>query len=195
MVCEKAVEVFSLISPIGEMIMKICPQGLHSLSQCDQICDTNFHPQGGQDVVLIGKESGNDNVQKHVEDCIGWLNAYFTDVRRVTYMHMPDICVARDMGSFQERVWFALAKNIGPGQTVSYGELAKMVNSPGASQAVGNAMAANPLQILVPCHRVIRSDGSLGQYARGKKNSVKNWLLEHEGLNIVKNKVATLKSI
>jgi hypothetical protein len=47
MVCEKAVEVFSLISPIGEMIMKICPQGLHSLSQCDYICDTNFHPQKG----------------------------------------------------------------------------------------------------------------------------------------------------
>jgi len=49
-------------------------------------------------VVLIGKKSGNDKVQKHVDDCIGWLNAYFTDVGHVTYMHMPDICVARDMG-------------------------------------------------------------------------------------------------
>jgi methylated-DNA-[protein]-cysteine S-methyltransferase len=65
----------------------------------------------------------------------------------------------------------------------------------GASQAVGNAMAANPLQILVPCHRVIRSDGSLGQYARGKKNRVKNWLLEHEGLKIVNSKVAAVKNI
>jgi methylated-DNA-[protein]-cysteine S-methyltransferase len=61
----------------------------------------------------------------------------------------------------------------------------------GAAQAVGNAMATNPLQILVPCHRVIHSDGSLGQYARGKKNSVKNWLLEHEGLRVFNNKVAT----
>jgi len=49
-------------------------------------------------VVLIGKKSGNDKVQKHVEDCIGWLNAYFTNVGRVTYVHMPDICVAREMG-------------------------------------------------------------------------------------------------
>jgi len=65
----------------------------------------------------------------------------------------------------------------------------------GASQAVGNAMAANPLQILVPCHRVIRSDGSMGQYARGKKNSVKTWLLEHEGLKVVNSKVAAVKSI
>jgi methylated-DNA-[protein]-cysteine S-methyltransferase len=63
---------------------------------------------------------------------------------------------------------------------------------PGASQAVGNAMAANPLQILVPCHRVIRSDGSMGQYSRGKKNSVKNWLLEHEGLKVVNRKVVAL---
>ncbi|GFG36312.1 hypothetical protein Cfor_00840 [Coptotermes formosanus] len=191
MVCEKAVEVFTVISPIGEMIMKICPQGLHSLSQSDYICDTNFHPQERQDVVLIGKESGNDKVQKHVEDCIDWLNVYFTNVRHVGCMYMPEICVAREMGSFKERVWIALAKNIGPGQIVSYGELAKMVNSPGAAQAVGNAMATNPLQILVPCHRVIHSDGSLGQYARGKKNSVKNWLLEHEGLRVFNNKVAT----
>jgi len=49
-------------------------------------------------VVLIGKKSGNDKVQKHVEDCIGWLNAYFSDVGHVTYVHMPDICVAREMG-------------------------------------------------------------------------------------------------
>jgi methylated-DNA-[protein]-cysteine S-methyltransferase len=55
-------------------------------------------------------------------------------------------------------------------------------------------MAANPLQILVPCHRVIRSDGSVGQYSKGKKNNVKNWLLEHEGLKVVNKKVVALKS-
>jgi hypothetical protein len=49
-------------------------------------------------VVLTGKKSGNDKVQKHVEDCIGWLNAYFTDVGHATYLHMPDICVVREMG-------------------------------------------------------------------------------------------------
>ena len=54
---------------------------------------------------------------------------------------------------------------------------------------MGTAMATNPVQIIVPCHRVIRSDGSLGQYSRGKRNNVKLWLLEHEGLKIVNNKV------
>lgn len=49
-------------------------------------------------MVLTGNKSGNDEVQKHVEDCIGWLNAYFTDVRHVPSMHMPDFCVAREMG-------------------------------------------------------------------------------------------------
>ncbi|XP_021926750.1 methylated-DNA--protein-cysteine methyltransferase [Zootermopsis nevadensis] len=193
MVCLKSVEVFRFMSPIGEMFMKICSQGLHSLSQCDYICDINFNPQTGQGVFLTEKKSENNEVQKHVEACINWLNVYFSDVGSITCVHMPDICVATEMGSFQERVWVALAKNIGPGQIVSYGELAKMVNSPGASQAVGSAMAANPLQILVPCHRVIRSDGSVGQYSRGRKNSVKNWLLEHEGLKIVNKKVIALK--
>jgi O6-methylguanine-DNA--protein-cysteine methyltransferase len=56
-------------------------------------------------------------------------------------------------------------------------------------------MATNTLQILVPCHRVICSDGSVGQYARGKKNGVKYCLLEYEGWNIVNKKVVGLKSI
>jgi hypothetical protein len=47
MVCEKAVEGFRLMSPVGELIMQICPNGLHGLSQHDYICDTNFRPQEG----------------------------------------------------------------------------------------------------------------------------------------------------
>lgn len=51
-----------------------------------------------QDVILIGEKSENDKVQKHVEDCIRWLNAYFSDIKNVTSVHMPDICVATEMG-------------------------------------------------------------------------------------------------
>lgn len=47
MVCKKAVEGFSLISPVGELILQICPNGLHGVSQHDYICDTNFRPQEG----------------------------------------------------------------------------------------------------------------------------------------------------
>jgi methylated-DNA-[protein]-cysteine S-methyltransferase len=65
------------------------------------------------------------------------------------------------------------------GQTVSYGDLAARVGNPKASRAVGTAMATNPLPIVVPCHRVLRSGGKLGGYGGGL--DVKRWLLAHEG--------------
>ena len=64
------------------------------------------------------------------------------------------------------------------GTTVSYGELALMAGSPGAARAVGTAMSSNPIPLVVPCHRVVRSDGSVGEY--GGRPDVKAWLIEHE---------------
>ena len=87
--------------------------------------------------------------------------------------------------AFREQVWATLADRVQFGETVSYGELAKLCNrSPGASQAVGQAMRNNPVGIIVPCHRVILSSGSLGNYSGGAKNTIKQWLLQHEGLNV-----------
>lgn len=68
--------------------------------------------------------------------------------------------------AFQERVWQALRK-IPRGQTRSYGELAKSVRAPGAARAVGTACANNTIALLVPCHRAVRSDGSLSAYRWG----------------------------
>lgn len=68
------------------------------------------------------------------------------------------------------------------GETVSYLRLAELVGSPKASRAVGSAMATNPLPIVVPCHRVLRTGGSLGGYAGGLE--AKRWLLAHEGVTI-----------
>lgn len=65
------------------------------------------------------------------------------------------------------------------GQTVSYGELAERVGSPGAARAVGSAMRRNPLAIVVPCHRVLPQNGALGNYTGGVDKKV--WLLTHEG--------------
>jgi methylated-DNA-[protein]-cysteine S-methyltransferase len=65
------------------------------------------------------------------------------------------------------------------GEVVSYGELAVLAGRPGAARAVGTTMAANPLPILIPCHRVIRSGGELGNY--GNDPRAKVWLLVHEG--------------
>jgi methylated-DNA-[protein]-cysteine S-methyltransferase len=79
---------------------------------------------------------------------------------------------------FQLRVWQEL-RRIPWGQTISYGELARRVGKPKASRAVGQANAVNPIPLIVPCHRVIAADGSLGGYSSGLDR--KRWLLRHEG--------------
>ena len=68
--------------------------------------------------------------------------------------------------SFQQRVWLAL-REIPPGSTVSYRELADRIGRPKAVRAVATACAANPVAVLVPCHRVVRSDGNLAGYRWG----------------------------
>ena len=79
---------------------------------------------------------------------------------------------------FQRRVWAALTK-IPYGTTISYGELARQLRNTAAVRAVGAANGRNPIPIIVPCHRVIGSDGSLTGFGGGLDR--KRWLLEHEG--------------
>jgi methylated-DNA-[protein]-cysteine S-methyltransferase len=79
---------------------------------------------------------------------------------------------------FQRRVWTAL-RAIPAGETVSYREIATGLGAPRAARAVGTANGANPIALIIPCHRVIRADGDLGGYAYGLRR--KRWLLAHEG--------------
>ncbi len=79
---------------------------------------------------------------------------------------------------FQLRVWEACAR-IPYGATVTYGELAAMAGRPGAARAVGGAMNRNPVPFVIPCHRVVASDGTLGGYGIGGL-PVKRWLLDLE---------------
>ncbi len=80
--------------------------------------------------------------------------------------------------AFEQRVWSAL-KAIPPGQTASYGGVAEAMGKPRAARAVARACAANPLALVVPCHRVVASDGSLAGYRWGVER--KRQLLAHEG--------------
>jgi methylated-DNA-[protein]-cysteine S-methyltransferase len=80
--------------------------------------------------------------------------------------------------SFQRNVWSAL-QTIPAGRTSSYGELATRLSVPNAARAVGLANGANPISVVVPCHRLIGADGSLTGYAGGLAR--KQWLLKHEG--------------
>jgi methylated-DNA-[protein]-cysteine S-methyltransferase len=78
---------------------------------------------------------------------------------------------------FQQRVW-KLLREIPFGETISYGELARRAGNPAASRAVGLANGSNPISIIIPCHRVIGSNGKLTGYGGGLPN--KRWLLDFE---------------
>jgi O-6-methylguanine DNA methyltransferase len=91
----------------------------------------------------------------------------------------PDLDLPLDIRatSFQRRVWEAL-RAIPYGETRTYGEIAAAVGSPRAARAVGQACGANPVSIIVPCHRVVAEGGKLGGYGWGLER--KRWLLDHE---------------
>ncbi len=86
-----------------------------------------------------------------------------------------------DIGPFHRRVYEA-ARTIGWGETASYGELANRAGSPGAARAVGQALSQNPIAIIVPCHRILASDGRLGGFSAHGGVQAKQRLLALEGV-------------
>jgi methylated-DNA-[protein]-cysteine S-methyltransferase len=103
------------------------------------------------------------------------LEEYFAGRRRSF-----DVPVDRRLSrGYRRAVLEALSREVPYGQTVSYKELAERTGNPNASRAVGSAMATNPIPIVVPCHRVLRTGGALGGYGGGLDTKV--WLLRHEG--------------
>lgn len=99
--------------------------------------------------------------------------AYFAGERRDF-----DLVLAAPGTTFQKKVWAALTK-IPFGETRTYSGLATTLGKPSASRAVGGANGANPICLIVPCHRVIGADGSLTGFAFGE--AIKRTLLQHEG--------------
>lgn len=132
-----------------------------------QVCATSH----GVCSVLPGKGNGGEEnafSRKGAEE----LQAYFQGERKV-------FSVPLDLQGtkYQQEVWKALC-SIPYGQTSTYGQLAKQMGKVGGAQAVGQALGKNPCLIIVPCHRILSADGSLGGYSQGTK--LKKWLLELE---------------
>ena len=122
--------------------------------------------------VLNSKEKITDIIPIELEDCVIQLNEYFDGERKDFNLKLN-----ANGTDFQKRVWTQL-EQIPHGKTTSYLELSKKLGDVKAIRAVANANGKNPLWIIVPCHRVIGSDGSLTGYAGGLHR--KKWLLEHE---------------
>lgn len=111
-----------------------------------------------------------------------WLNRYFSGEKPEPY----DLPLAPDGNKFRRTVWKILCE-IPNGEVTTYGEVAKKVaavlgKKSMSAQAVGGAVGHNPISIIIPCHRVIGSDGSLTGYAGGIDKKI--LLLKHEGVNI-----------
>jgi O-6-methylguanine DNA methyltransferase len=90
--------------------------------------------------------------------------------------------------TFKEKV-YDVTKKIPAGKVATYGQIARMVGSPKAARAIGLCMKTNPNAPVVPCHRVVSSDGSLTGYSGGKGISTKKQMLEKEGVIFKGNKV------
>ncbi|MGD9349813.1 MAG: methylated-DNA--[protein]-cysteine S-methyltransferase [Desulfobacterales bacterium] len=112
------------------------------------------------------------NLPACMKDCLQQLEEYFKGRRRK--FRVPLLLEGTD---FQKAVWRQL-KKIPYGQTASYGDVARAIGRPGAFRAVGNANNKNPVPVIIPCHRVIGSDGKLGGFGGGIWR--KQWLLDHE---------------
>lgn len=100
------------------------------------------------------------------------LNAYFEGT-----LKQFSVSLAPNGTEFQRKVWDALL-NIDYGATCSYKDIAGIIGKPGASRAVGAANGANPIPIVIPCHRIIGTNGTLTGFAGGLLT--KSWLLSHE---------------
>jgi len=115
--------------------------------------------------IIPGKTDRSDQIRNE-------LNDYFN--KGLNTFKTPIMFFGSD---FQKSVWEQLLK-IRMGETATYKDLAGLIGNPKAVRAIGNANGANQLAIIIPCHRVIQSDGALGGYGGGLER--KKWLLEHE---------------
>ena len=130
-------------------------------------------PEGISEITILNsEETPTDIIPPVLEECVTQLREYFAGER----MHF-ELMLNPSGTEFQKKVWSHLV-DIPYGQTISYLELSRQLGDEKAIRAVANANGKNPLWIVVPCHRVIGSDGSLTGYAGGLYR--KQWLLEHE---------------
>jgi len=123
-------------------------------------------------VARQSSQRGTSAAQRQADRAVRELREYFAGKR--TRFTVP---VQLEGTPFQEQAWATMRK-IPYGRTMSYAEQATAMRAPRAVRAVGSANGANPVPIIVPCHRVVASNGGLGGYALGL--AMKRWLLAHE---------------
>ncbi len=169
----RSIELSHLDSPIGPLVLAVGDGKLIALEFGDdedaaraRLARTHAGWTVAEGQMRSGSDRGGPIVERVKDYFAGDLHAF------------DDIPVAPVGTPFQLRVWKAL-RAIPVGRTISYLQLATRVGNPAAMRAVGAANGRNPVALVIPCHRVIASDGKLHGYGGGLPR--KAWLLRHEG--------------
>jgi methylated-DNA-[protein]-cysteine S-methyltransferase len=153
-------------SPVGKLLLAGTEESLHVL----------WFQSGER---AIAPDSSWRRDEQPLQEAVRQLREYFAGHREEFTMHVEPTGTA-----FQRTVWNEL-RRIPYGQTISYGELADRVGNPKASRAVGLANGANPISIVVPCHRVIGANGKLTGYGGGLSTKEKLLALERRQMTLL----------
>lgn len=155
-------------SPIGQILI---------LSDGESLCGVEFEDYEARTLAFLKRRYGEVTLQPEQNplELSDRMQAYLAG----EFHSFDQVDVSLGGTAFQQQVWLAL-REIPIGTVETYGQLAKRLGKPGASRAVGLANSQNPIAIVLPCHRVIGSNGQLTGYAGGLER--KRWLLAHEGV-------------
>jgi methylated-DNA-[protein]-cysteine S-methyltransferase len=161
------------LAPLPEYLVRVpSPIGdLELTSDGDAVTSLSIERSGH-----LPLEGVPENTNAVLDAAARQLSEYFAGRRRAF-----DVPVRLTGTSFQRAVWKELAA-LAWGEVASYGTIGIATGRPTAGRAVGGAVGANPVPILVPCHRVLASDGRITGYSGGNGIPTKVWLLDHEGI-------------
>ncbi|XP_030309244.1 methylated-DNA--protein-cysteine methyltransferase [Calypte anna] len=166
-----------LLSPVGKLQISGCEMGLHEI----KLPKMSVLPSGAESLAACEVCEGAEEMTEPLKQCTAWLHAYFCQPARTATLPLPAFhhpLLQQD--SFTKEVLWTLLRDVEFGEVVSYKQLADLAGNSRAARAVGGAMRSNPIPIIIPCHRVIRSSGQSGNYGGG--HLLKEWLLSHERL-------------
>lgn len=140
-----------------------------------EISPISTKPETGYESILLEAFNHFFSAQDQKQVSICW--------DELVKISLPDHSVDA-VSRFHAQVYTSLIENVPTSQMISYSGLAELAGNPLAARAVGTAMRKNPLPIIVPCHRVISADGTIGRYMGATSEDglvMKKWLLHHEG--------------
>lgn len=192
----KSIVTFRLSIPIGVLEIESCPKGLHKL-HFKEVFRQDQHIELFNKSSKIVKESKDfDSVKildkatetKSADECLSYFSHYFMYCSKTETpefyndeFNLPSVCWAGvcKQNSFTEKVLKALYNKVEIGARISYKSLASLVGNENAQRAVGTIMKRNPIALIIPCHRVVKTDVStIGFYNGG--TDIKEWLLNYE---------------